>query len=129
MTDPHHLVDRLRRPRLLMQAARFGQAEYRRSPAIRRLLAGRGAQSAIQIVLTLLGHEADLEARRCAGEASYSPSRHVEALTALVAEARRLPRATRRPLPQPKASGMADLRCVTCASSASRMATSSAGAS
>jgi hypothetical protein len=44
----------LRRPRLLIRAARFGLSEYRRTPALRRMLAASGAHSPVQVVALLV---------------------------------------------------------------------------
>ena len=91
MTDLPSRLAGLRRPRLLIRAARFGLSEYRRTPALRRLFAAAGARTSAQIVATLLEREADLDSRRRAGDAAYSVARHVEVLIALMAEARLLP--------------------------------------
>lgn len=110
MTNLLDVLAQLRRPRLLMRAARFGLAEYRRTPALRARLAAAGAQSQEGIVAALIQGEAELEARRLAGDAGYSVARHVEVLIALMAEARLLEAETRPSEDQPKASGMAALR-------------------
>jgi hypothetical protein len=141
MTDLACRLAALRRPRLLIRTARFGLQDYRRTPALRRLFAAAGAHSPAQIVALLLLREAEQEDRRQAGDAAYSVARHVELLIALMAEARHLPDdapATVRPIraatydrtppPQAKASGIAAFRLETKSSSASRTATSSAGA-
>lgn len=129
MTDLHSRIAGLRRPRLLIRAARFGLAEYRRTPALRRLLAAAGARTAPQIVAVLMAREADLDDRRRAGDAGYSVARHVEVLIALMAEARLLPAAAPGADDQAKASGISALRRCTKLSSASAVPASSAGAS
>lgn len=80
----------LRRPRLLVQAARHGLASYDRDTALSRILKGAapGPGSASFDKLTRAEHALD-EARR-RGDAGYSVAGHVEALTALIAEARLL---------------------------------------
>lgn len=92
MKDLVSLVNTLRRPRLLIRAARFGISEYNRERALRRFTQGSGMPTPQRAVNTLLTVEADLEASRKAGDASYSVSRHVEVLIALIAEARLLAR-------------------------------------
>lgn len=154
MTDLASQIDALRRPRLLIRTARFGLAEYRRTPALRRLFATTGAHSPAQVVAVLLAREAEQEARRITGDAAYSVARHVELLIALMAEARHLPDSARRPaegladrpaaggpasrrialpapirLDQAKASGISAFRLETKSLSASCSAGSSAGAS
>lgn len=149
MTDLPGALARLHRPRLLIRAARFGLAEYRRTPRLRRALAAAGAQTPAQIVTHLMRREAELDQQRRDSDAAYSVARHVEVLIALMGEARHLPcpdpRPVRRgdgrpgaraqaprgraPAPQPKASGIPALRRATNASSASRVAGSSGGAS
>jgi hypothetical protein len=90
MTDCRTMLATLRRPRLLMRAARFGLAEYRRERDLRRHVTG--AASAEETVSSLMTVEARLEATRIAGDAAYSIARHIEVLIALLAEAQLLRR-------------------------------------
>jgi hypothetical protein len=95
MTDPFTRLAALRRPRLLLQAARHGLREYRRERRLRRLLPGTIMPGTAlpdegAAVAPLLEVEAQLEEARRARDAGYSPARHVEVLIALVAEARAL---------------------------------------
>ena len=92
MTDCPTLLASLRRPRLLMRAARFGLAEYRRERDLRRYVAT--ATSPEDTVSSLISVEAKFEATRVAGDAGYSVARHIEVLIALLAEAQLLRRAT-----------------------------------
>jgi hypothetical protein len=78
----------LRRPQLLIRAARFGLAEYRRDRDLRRLLAVAPLPSPVSAVGQLLEAEADAEERRREGAATYSVARHIELLVALIAESR-----------------------------------------
>ena len=91
MPDCRTLLNTLRRPRLLMRAARFGLGEYRRERDLRRYVAE--AASPEQTVSSLITVEAKLEATRLAGDAAYSVARHIEVLIALLAEAQLLRRA------------------------------------
>ena len=110
MSELHSQIARLKRPRLLIRAARIGLADYRRTRLLRALLAD--TRTTEDVVARLLEHEARAEAQRRGGEASYSVARHVEILIALMAEARHLPvRAQaresgkpRRPAPPPGTS-------------------------
>jgi len=81
----------LRRPKLLIRAARFGLAEYDRERSLGRVLRSPFAPAPGFAVSRLLETEAQLEAARRAGTAGYAPSRHVEVLIALMAEARLAP--------------------------------------
>ncbi len=91
MTDVRTLLANLRRPRLLMHAARFGLGDYRRDRDLRRLVTP--AASPEETLPRLLSVEEGLEATRIAGDASYSPARHIDVLIALLAEAQLLRRA------------------------------------
>jgi Family of unknown function (DUF6477) len=90
MSDFRMMLANLRRPRLLMHAARFGLGDYRRERDLRRLV--RCGMSPEETVPSLMEAEEDLEATRIAGDASYSVARHIEVLIALLAEARLLRR-------------------------------------
>ncbi len=90
MPDPRTLLASLRRPRLLMRAARFGLAEYRRDRDLRRFVSGAASPEAT--VNSLISTEAELEETRIAGDAAYSVARHIEVLIALLAEAQLLRR-------------------------------------
>lgn len=77
----------LRRPRLLASAAREGAKMYRRERDLRMSLPGMtGPRKGVDIVSRLLGIEAEIDAERRAGVAAYSSLRHVQVLSALVAE-------------------------------------------
>jgi Family of unknown function (DUF6477) len=84
MTDFRTLLANLRRPRLLMHAARFGLGDYRRDRDLRRLV--NPAASPEEVLPRLLSVEEGLEATRIAGDVSYSPARHIDVLIALMAE-------------------------------------------
>jgi len=90
MTDFRALLANLRRPQLLIRAARCGFADYRRERDLRRLIDAQPSPN--QAVQRLLTEEEKLESNRRAGEASYSASRHIEVLIALMNEVRLLPR-------------------------------------
>ena len=91
MTDhPHATLNALRRPKLLIRAARFGLAEYVRDRDLRRLMRMPAAPAPRVAVTWLLEEEARLERIRQIGAAAYAPARHVEVLIALMAEAQLL---------------------------------------
>lgn len=88
MPDFIHALSALRRPRLLIRAARIGAEDYRRNTHLTRLL-GEVALPGTDAALTrLMAMEADQEDQRCSGSASYAVARHVEILAAMMAEAR-----------------------------------------
>ena len=95
MSDLTDLLASLRRPRLLIRAARFGLAEYNRERDLRRLMRVSTAPSPARAVAGLIDEEARLEANRQAGEAAYSPGHNVDVLIALMAEAKLLARPAR----------------------------------
>ena len=76
----------LRRPRLLIRAARFGIADYNRDRDLKRLIRVVAAPSPAKALDGLLAAEAEAEANRTSGAAGYSVARHVELLIALMAE-------------------------------------------
>lgn len=90
MTDFRSLLADLRRPRLLIRAARFGLADYRRDRDLRRLIDVNTSPD--RAFPCLLSEEERLEDTRRAGDAAYSVARHIEVLIALMAEVRLLPR-------------------------------------
>ena len=96
MTDFRALLADLRRPRLLIRAARCGVDDYRRDRDLRRLI--DGTMSPDRALPRLMREEKQLEEIRLSGDAEYSVSRHIEVLIAMLGEIRLLPRA-----PQPQA--------------------------
>lgn len=96
MTDFLSALSTLRRPRLLIRAARHGMLEYNRSRDLKRITRGDVLPPPDRALSRLMALEADQEASRTAGDAAYSPARHVDILSALMGEARLL---LRRPGP------------------------------
>ncbi|TCP42099.1 DUF6477 family protein [Rhodovulum marinum] len=80
----------LRRPRLMVSAARFGLADYRRDRYLPRLLQGAHVGTSAAVIDRLMDLEERMDERRRAGDAGYSYARHIELLIALMAEARAL---------------------------------------
>lgn len=78
----------LRRPALLVRAARIGLGGYRRARDLGRILGAPAPHEPGQALPALGALEKDLEARRRSGIGGYQPSAHVAVLTALMAEAR-----------------------------------------
>ncbi|QYK43354.1 MAG: hypothetical protein KF887_09800 [Paracoccaceae bacterium] len=88
MTDFRSLLADLRRPRLLIRAARHGLHDYCRDRDLRRLIEGGAAQTVEAVLSRLVDAEAQIEATRVAGDAGYSIGRHIEILIAMMAEVR-----------------------------------------
>lgn len=88
MTDFRTLLANLRRPRLLIRAAKHGVQDYRRERDLRRLIADGVIPTPEVALQQLLTEEEDAETTRKAGDAAYSLTRHVDLLIALIAEAR-----------------------------------------
>lgn len=100
MQDVLTRLTALRRPALLMRAARFGAAEYRRDRALRRHLGIGPLPGPTEALVRLLDIEVWHEACRQSGDAAYSVRRHVDTLIAVLGEAR-LAEEARGPRPAP----------------------------
>jgi hypothetical protein len=85
MSDFRKDLTQMRRPALLMRAARHGLADYHRGRWLRRLLNGDFPPEVA--LRRLFRVEQDLEETRLRGDASYSIARHIDVLVALLAEA------------------------------------------
>ncbi len=97
MTDITAILRNIRRPGLLIRAARCGQLDYDRTRDLKRVLKKFRISSGRNVIDGLMDVEKHLEETRVSGDAGYSVSRHVEVLIALMAEASLLPK------PRPKA--------------------------
>ena len=91
MTPTPNDLAAIRRPKILIRAARAGVTDYQRDRDLKRLLRLNKAARASIALDTLLAEENRMEGKRQSGEATYSIQRHVAILTALIAEARRAP--------------------------------------
>ncbi|WP_417524090.1 DUF6477 family protein [Marinovum sp.] len=87
MQDALTLLRKLRRPRLLIRAARAGLADYRREVHLRRSLGTEPPRRAGPALIRLIEIETDLNDARLRKCASYSVARHVEVLVAMMGEA------------------------------------------
>jgi hypothetical protein len=88
MSDLAAALAALRRPRLLIRAARFGVSDYDRGRDLRRLIRAEGAPCPEAALRQLIVEEDALDAARRAKVAGYSAARHIEVLIAIMAEAR-----------------------------------------
>ena len=89
-------IAQLRRPSLLIKAARFGLDEYTRYVPLRRILKTDSIPRPAPAVMQLLDVESAINTARIEKQATYSVARHVDVMIALMAEAQIL-RATTRP--------------------------------
>lgn len=91
MPDLRNFLAELRRPRLLVRAARHGLQNYQRERDLRRLIDTAPRLAPEAALERLFVAEERMEATRRRGDASYSIARHIEMLIALMAETRLLP--------------------------------------
>ena len=96
MADILNTLDNLRRPRLLIRAARIGTQEYRRDVHLRRHLGFGNLPRSETALVSLIQMESRLNDLRISRNASYSVTKHVDLLIAMMGEARIL-RATHTP--------------------------------
>ncbi len=88
MTDPQTFMSSLRRPRLLVRAARLGLENYNRNLCLRRLLPGETPPRPGLAFDMLVEREQAIDDIRREGAAHYSVARHIEVLVALIDESR-----------------------------------------
>jgi len=88
MSDFVQMLHALRRPKILIRAARAGVVDYRRERDLKKLLRRQSSSVSARAIDTLLAEETRLEETRTSGEGSYNLQRHVAVLTAIIAEAR-----------------------------------------
>lgn len=77
----------LRRPGLLMRAARHGAQDYDRSRDLKRLMKREVTPGPIEALNAVLEMEERAEAARQNADAGYSVARHIDLLVAIIAEA------------------------------------------
>jgi hypothetical protein len=82
------MLHALRRPALLMRAARIGAETYTRAAHLPRLLGYGVLPRHGSALMRLMELEADLNDQRLSGNTSYSLVKHVDVLIAMVGEAR-----------------------------------------
>lgn len=86
MQDPLTQLRALKRPPLLIRAARIGLAEYHRERDLARLLGHGPLPGPSEAMVRLLEQEASEEAMRQDGGGHYSVTRHVALMVALMGE-------------------------------------------
>lgn len=93
---------RLRRPRLLVRAARAGLAGWNRRRDLRRLLKCEDLPLASVALTRLRGEEEQIDRLRREGQAGYDVHRHILLLIAILAEtAEAAPRPVASPVTAP----------------------------
>jgi len=116
MQDIHRTLGALRRPPLLVRAARLGLPGYDRRAALPRLLGPGALPPVAEALKRLLVIEGAQDAARRAGAVSWRAAHHVALLIAVMGEARLLDIGAGAAAPrdtQENASGIASLRVAT----------------
>ena len=90
MKDLLSTLDGLKRPRLLIRAARLGVVDYRREVHLRRHFGYGPLPRNGHALFELIEMESMINERRKAHDAGYSPALHVDILIAMMGEARLL---------------------------------------
>ncbi|WP_299961876.1 DUF6477 family protein [uncultured Roseobacter sp.] len=88
MQDLLSMLHAIRRPPLLMRAARIGAEDYRRAVHLPRLLGYGVLPRHGAALMRLIEIEGELNAQRTGSDTSYSLIRHVDVLIAMLGEAR-----------------------------------------
>lgn len=101
MQDVLSMLNTLRRPRLLIRAARAGAQDYSRNRHLQRLLGYGALPRSAAALMQLMELERGMNDQRKADNPGYSLTRHLDALIALMGEAQLL-RATRPVLVAPE---------------------------
>lgn len=86
MTVKPPIIEKIARPRLLVQAARIAAKTYKRDRDLGRLLRSSPTQSHYRNISRLSDLEYELDQSRRIDNTTYSISHHVEILAALLAE-------------------------------------------
>jgi hypothetical protein len=93
MQDILSSLQAMRRPELLIRAARIGARAYSRQTHLTRLIGIMPAPSSGAVLMQLIELEAEANDDRKNKQAGYSPARHVDILIAMMGEARMLQQA------------------------------------
>lgn len=88
MRDILSQVMGLKRPDLLVRAARYGVDDYVRETHLRRCLEDDTAPTPARALVALLDIEKQLNSERLLKTGSYSAAKHIDVLVAIMAEAR-----------------------------------------
>jgi len=88
MLDIRSRLDQLKRPRLLVRAARHGVDDYRRTRHLAKVLGVEDVPGHGEALMHLFDIEAELNSDRIKRNGNYNAARHVDVLIALSGEAR-----------------------------------------
>ena len=88
MQDVMTMLNQLRRPRLLIRAARIGADDYRRAVHLPRLLGHSVLPRHGAALMRLIEIEDVLNDQRLNEDSAYNLLKHIDILIAIVAEAR-----------------------------------------
>ena len=92
MVQKNDVLNAIRRPKILVRTAKIGLEWYRRERDLKKVMNTLTTPTPERAVERLISAERELEEVRTAGEAHYDVHRHIAVLTALLAEARLLPK-------------------------------------
>lgn len=87
MKDCLSLLDELKRPKLLIRAARIGASDYRRERELRRILRVAKLPGSREALLRLMEEERVLNDSRTEQNGLYDVAKHVQVMIAIVGEA------------------------------------------
>lgn len=90
MQDVLSMLNALRRPRLLIRAARIGTRDYSRTRHLQRLMGYGALPQPGLALLRLIEMESAFEDMRQNNDAGYSLTRHLDVLIAMMGEAQLL---------------------------------------
>jgi hypothetical protein len=90
MTDAATLTANLRRPKILLRAARLGMQDYRRDRDLKRLV--HSPYKSEETITQLIDTEQAMEDNRKNNDLGYSFIKHIEVMIALLCEVNLLPR-------------------------------------
>lgn len=96
MKDINSHINDLRRPKMLVRAARHGMDSYRRGVHLKRYISITPLPSPSVAIMQLLDIEKEINTERLSSAGTYAPARHIDVLVAIMAEAQ-LMRATQHP--------------------------------
>lgn len=94
MTHPEKTLRAIRRPRLLVKAARLGAGSARAESDVGRLFPQFDTADRRELFDALAMREAELDGERRAGEVTYSAAQHIRMLSGMILLARLMRPAT-----------------------------------
>ena len=83
---------KIKRPKILLQAAKIGLKTYSRNRDLKRLFKVQEIPQPMQVFKRLLKNETVLEEARKKGDAAYDMKLHIQVMTALLQEIYLLPK-------------------------------------